>query len=199
METLHATSPVFTDDSGKRATALQWVARTLCACFVLVGVAIAFTLVTHVSLPGLGGLLAPSTTDRGSQTTHDEAARGERDPGAGLSPAQRDISTSNPRSQPTAAAVVARRRQAASKTRDSGSAAPASQPQATATPTSTSTTNQPQSQANANPHASAKRANSTNRATPLSTGRSVNPHATAGSANAEPHSDPKPTPPGATK
>ncbi len=55
VETLRATTPVFTDESGRRATVLQWVARGLCACFVLVAAAIAFTMVTHVPLPGLDG------------------------------------------------------------------------------------------------------------------------------------------------
>ena len=94
MKTLRATTPVFTDESGKRATFLQWVARCLCACLVIVGAAIAFTLVTHVPLPGLGGLLAPSTRDNTPQSTRDELAGDERDLGAGqtVDTAQRDIS-----------------------------------------------------------------------------------------------------------
>ena len=54
METLRAKTPVFTDESGRRVTVLQWVARGLCACLVLVGAAIAIAMVTHVPLPGLG-------------------------------------------------------------------------------------------------------------------------------------------------
>ena len=84
METLRAKTPVFTDESGRRVTVLQWVARGLCATFVLVGVAVAFTLVTHVPLPGLGGLLGPSTTDSAPGAAREGTAGGERALDAGL-------------------------------------------------------------------------------------------------------------------
>ena len=59
MDVQHAATPIFTDASGRRATVLLWLARGLCACFVLVTGAVAFTLLTQVSLPGLGGLVGP--------------------------------------------------------------------------------------------------------------------------------------------
>src|SRR3954467_4232097 len=50
-----STTPVFTDLSGRRARLLTWLARGAVAAFALVAGAVAFTLLTHVSLPGLGG------------------------------------------------------------------------------------------------------------------------------------------------
>jgi hypothetical protein len=56
-----STTPVFNDDSGRRARVLTWLARAACLCFVLVVGAVAFTLLTRVPLPGLGGLLPQET------------------------------------------------------------------------------------------------------------------------------------------
>jgi hypothetical protein len=58
------TTPVFTDDSGRRARALQWAARGLCGVFVVLAGAVGLSLVTHVALPGLGGLLPPQAQPR---------------------------------------------------------------------------------------------------------------------------------------
>jgi hypothetical protein len=77
-----ATKPVFTDESGRRTTVLQWLARGLCGCFVLLTGAVAFTLVTQVPLPGLGGLVAPRSEAQAPRTAPDEAAEGGRDAGA---------------------------------------------------------------------------------------------------------------------
>ena len=48
--------PVFYDDSGVRAVAVQWTGRATCLLGVLVCLAVAATLGTHVSLPGLDRL-----------------------------------------------------------------------------------------------------------------------------------------------
>lgn len=55
------TKPVFTDESGRRLSLFQWLARGLCAGFVLITGAVVFTLLTQVPLPGLGGLLPDRT------------------------------------------------------------------------------------------------------------------------------------------
>ena len=61
--TEHAgTTSVFTDDSGTRRRLLIWTVRGIIAAIALAAAAIVFTLVTHVSLPVLGGPLA----DRGN-------------------------------------------------------------------------------------------------------------------------------------
>jgi hypothetical protein len=62
---MSVTKPVFTDDSGRRATVLLWLGRVVVTVSVIVGVAMAFTLTTHIALPGLDGLL--SQTLSGSQ------------------------------------------------------------------------------------------------------------------------------------
>ena len=52
-----AALPVFVDATGRRTRLVQWVARGVCAAAVVVVGAVAFTLLTHVPLPGLGGLV----------------------------------------------------------------------------------------------------------------------------------------------
>jgi len=59
------TEPVLTDDTGRRATVLLWLGRLVVTVSVIVGAAMAFTLTTHIALPGLGGLVSP--TLNGSQ------------------------------------------------------------------------------------------------------------------------------------
>jgi hypothetical protein len=59
------TKPVFTDDTGRRATVLLWLGRVVVTISVILGAAMAFTLTTHIALPGLDGLLSP--TLNGSQ------------------------------------------------------------------------------------------------------------------------------------
>jgi hypothetical protein len=62
---MSATKPVFTDETGRRATVLLWLGRALITVSVILGAAIAFTLTTRIALPGLDGLVSP--TLNGSQ------------------------------------------------------------------------------------------------------------------------------------
>jgi hypothetical protein len=57
--------PVFNDETGRRAAVLLWVGRVVVAAGVILTGAIAFTLTTHIALPGLDGLVTP--TLNGSQ------------------------------------------------------------------------------------------------------------------------------------
>jgi hypothetical protein len=62
---MSVTKPVFTDDTGRRATVLLWLGRVVVTISVILGAAMAFTLTTHIALPGLDGLVSP--TLNGSQ------------------------------------------------------------------------------------------------------------------------------------
>lgn len=91
MHTASATTdPVFTDTSGKRAFVLQWAARIVGLCGVILAGAVAFTLLTHVSLPGLRGLVPGEPR---AQSPH--AAQGPSSREAGLMKSDPAISTSN--------------------------------------------------------------------------------------------------------
>jgi hypothetical protein len=57
---MSVTKPVFTDDTGRRATVLLWLGRVVVAVSVILGAAMAFTLTTHIALPGLDGLVSPT-------------------------------------------------------------------------------------------------------------------------------------------
>ena len=59
-ESLSMTKPVFNDETGRRAAVLLWVGRALITVCAILGVAIAFTLTTHIALPGLDGLVSPT-------------------------------------------------------------------------------------------------------------------------------------------
>jgi hypothetical protein len=59
------TKPVFSDETGRRATVLLGLGRGLVTVSAVVGAALAFTLTTRIALPGLDGLLSP--TLNGSQ------------------------------------------------------------------------------------------------------------------------------------
>ena len=78
VEEQRETPPVFSDESGTRAAALQWLARGICACVVLVSGAVAFTLATDVPLPGLDGLVAPRTDASTPRATSPRGAADER-------------------------------------------------------------------------------------------------------------------------
>jgi hypothetical protein len=78
VEPQQLTTPVFADESGTRAAVLQWLARGICACFVLVSGAVALTLATDVPLPGLGGLVAPRTDTSAPPTTAPRVAAEDR-------------------------------------------------------------------------------------------------------------------------
>ena len=219
METLRAKTPVFTDESGRRVTVMQWAARGLCACLVLVGAAIAIAMVTHVPLPGLGRL-APPASDSASGATRDATADGGSALDAGLTVG------SNPRAVESPAARLARSREAAQVARrdtaeestagsaarplSRATAAPAAQgapargsgsgqtpqPTATASPTPS---NNPPSHSNATPRATARSANSTGRATPQATAKTKNARATAAKSNGQASSASPSTPPDQTE
>jgi hypothetical protein len=59
------TKPVFSDETGRRAVVLLWVGRVVVAACVVLAGALAFTLTTHIALPGLDGVVRP--TLNGSQ------------------------------------------------------------------------------------------------------------------------------------
>jgi hypothetical protein len=59
-ESFSVTKPVFNDETGRRAAVLLWVGRAVITVCAILGVAIAFTLTTHIALPGLDGLVSPT-------------------------------------------------------------------------------------------------------------------------------------------
>ena len=108
MDVQHAATPIFTDASGRRATVLLWVARGLCACFVLVTGAVAFTLLTQVSLPGLGGLVGPESAARPPSAADGSSADGKGAFDAArrsLSNTPMDVAAAGSRSEPRTSAV----------------------------------------------------------------------------------------------
>jgi len=221
VETLRAKTPVFADESGRRVTVLQWVARGLCACLVLAGAAIAIAMVTHVPLPGLGRL-APPTSDSAPGAARDATTDGGDALDAGLTAGSNPGSVNGPavrlaRSQEATEiarreAVEANAAEAAERPLSSTTAAPAAQaaaapadrsgspqapqPTATASPTAS---NSPPSQSNANPRSTEKSANSESRATPQATARTTNPRAVAARSNGQSSPSSTSTPPGWTK
>jgi hypothetical protein len=218
VETLRAKTPVFTDESGRRVTAMQWVARGLCALLVLVGAAIAIAMVTHVPLPGLG-TLSPPLSDTAPGAARDAAAGGKRALDAGLT-AQSDPASVDPSERgnarearaesavvatdEAAQAVTAASTQNVSTSEGSASASQESssgsaetpQPQ---TPAPSASPSSPPANSNANPRATAKSANSSARATPQATTKTKNANATAAQANGQSNRAEKSTPPGQAK
>jgi len=59
-ESFSVTKPVFNDETGRRAAVMLWVGRAVITVCAILGVAIAFTLTTHIALPGLDGLVSPT-------------------------------------------------------------------------------------------------------------------------------------------
>jgi hypothetical protein len=220
VETLRAKTPVFTDESGRRVTVLQWAARGLCACLVLVGTAVAIAMVTHVPLPGLGRL-APPASDSAPGAARDATTDGGGALDAGLTARSSSGSIDG-----TAARLASRQEatEAARRTAVEGRAAeiaarplsvatirPAAQgaagpsgsgsvqtpkPQPTTSPT---VSNNPPSRSNANPHATARSANSAARATPQTTAKTENPRATTAKSSRQSSSASPSTPPGSMK
>ena len=58
-------NPVFSDASGTRVSAIQWGSRVFLALVVLLGVALALTLRSHVSVPGLERLAPGVEAEQG--------------------------------------------------------------------------------------------------------------------------------------
>jgi hypothetical protein len=155
-----STTPVFNDDSGRRARILTWLARAACLCFVLVVGAIAFTLLTRVPLPGLGGLL-PQEAGPGEPRTAPKHVADQNSDAARASLPSASATTTGTRTAPAQAGAHPRSASAATTT--STVAGPAS----TAAPAGSSN-GQPGSQAgshagtpseNANAHATTKTRN----------------------------------------
>jgi hypothetical protein len=57
---MSVTKPVFSDETGRRAVVLLWVGRVVVAACVVLAGALAFTLTTHIALPGLDGVVGPT-------------------------------------------------------------------------------------------------------------------------------------------
>ena len=93
------TEPVLTDDTGRWATVLLWLGRLVVTVSVIVGAAMAFTLTTHIALPGLGGLVSP--TLNGSQP--EVAIPATPDPDTDATDPATDVSelTATPRAKST--------------------------------------------------------------------------------------------------
>jgi len=115
-----STTPVFNDESGRRARVLTWLARAVCVGFVLVVAAVAFTLLTRVPLPGLGGLLPEGPGPAQPRTAPKQVGDGSTDSarsflpstsgatsGARTAPAPETV---RPRSAATSSATVSRPR-----------------------------------------------------------------------------------------
>ncbi len=111
--------PVFSDDSGVRATVLKWGVWAICLSAVLLGSALVVTLRTHVPLPGMDRLLPPrsqlegqavlptqessrqplqpSAKFRSSPTPTSQSARKTRDPYQHKRPAEPDSQAGRPK------------------------------------------------------------------------------------------------------
>ena len=203
-----STSPIFTDGSGRRAAVVQWTARAFCLGCALVAGAVVFTLTTHVPLPGLDRILPPRTESDAGRTTIGGTGTGVT-PGtlvAGLPAGSTGRLVSNetaaPRSESAAVAVApppARERAAqvadiAVQPVPTRSAAPAPAPAAAPDATSQPTPHpQAQGARTSNPHAEARQANSSVRATPRTT-KTANPTAEAARTMPKPSARPTATP-----
>lgn len=195
-----STSPIFTDESGRRAVTLQWAARGFCLCCALVAGAVVFTLTTHVPLPGLDRILSPRTGSDANRTI-----TAGTDPAgdalvAGLRPAapvHRVVTTAaaSPRSTIAVEGVHAAAKKKASRvavsvaqSRATGSPTPA--PAATEETPAGSNPRAHSQNASSNPHAVAKGSNFLGRATAATT-KTANPKAAA--ARTYPHASATPT------
>jgi hypothetical protein len=202
MDTLPgSTRPIFTDESGRRAVALQWFARCFVAgCAVLAG-AVVFTLTTHVPLPGLDRILSPRTGQDAARATGDSGSTGRSSLGAGLTAGTPDPALTAPEAASNRVAVV--RDVRASETSTAATAGAARAPEAApvsgtspATPQATGTPNPHATSTKAaspNPHATAKAGNSSKRATPKAT-KTANPRAVAARTKPKPSGRPTATP-----
>ena len=141
------TKPVFADQTGRRAIVLLWLGRVVVTVSVILGAAIAFTLTTHIALPGLDGLVSPTLngsqpdiavpTDPSTVTASDAThlSTGASDPTTTM---QRARTADGPSLRTRSAAVATRRAvssSTATKTRPS-TTSPASPARPTAKPRS---------------------------------------------------------------
>ena len=137
------TKPVFNDDTGKRAAVLLWVGRVVVAACVILSGAIAFTLTTHIALPGLDGVVTPTLNESRPEIalpTDPGTAHGSDTPNPDAymptATARRAKSASTPSLRSTADAVAARRTGESSTTvkPQPGRTSPADQAQRTVKP-----------------------------------------------------------------
>jgi hypothetical protein len=164
MSTLHAQpplKPVFSDASGRRVRVLTWLARGLCVCFVLVVGAVAFTMLTRVPLPGLGGLVPDGPSVPGSRTAPNHAGDAGSD-AARLFPITTEATAD--RAQAVAPVVTHRVQPAPKGPADRGTTASAPAASGTTSTPATSSTPPAGSQGgtpsgNANAHATTKARN----------------------------------------
>jgi hypothetical protein len=171
---LPSATPIFTDDSGRRATVVQWLARGVCGTSVVVAGAVVLTLTTHVPLPGLDRILSPHRGAEAGLTIRADTADGGAELGSQLDLAQevafaagrRPVTVRSARAgtQPSVELVAVGRRApetpaVAATPTDTGTSTPGAEPPATG------------GAGSSNPHAAAKGANS------------GNPRAAAGSSN----------------
>lgn len=186
-------APIFTDETGTRATVVQWLARGLCLSCALVAGAVAFTMLTHVPLPGLGGLLEPGKTasplpsGRHGSEPDDRVVTGEVSSGSTVqdrSTGTQRVASTAVRDRPGAASATDSRGEAGAQT---PSHAEATHPPAPAnTPDDNTSTKGP------SPHATTKSPN------PHSVDKTKNSRAVAGSENGRASSRPTSTPSVAT-
>ena len=157
-----STTPVFSDETGRRARVLTWLARAVCVCFVLVVGAVGFALLTRVPLPGLGGLLpqGPAPAEPRTAPKHVAGAGAGTDAARSFLPS---TSATTTRTRTTPAPAAARQHSATATTTSTTVAG-----QASTTTVPASSTSQPGSQAgghagrpseNANAHATTKTRN----------------------------------------
>ena len=152
-------TPVFNDPSGRRVSALRWLAWSLCAVFGLVLGSVAFTLATQVPLPGLGGLLPEKPDSAAPRVTPAEKPDGGRT--AGDAGKLETLSAAEPETRVgTLARPVVRDRtaQAPHSSAGSTSQSPSSSATTGATPTP-DTTGPGTPSENANPQATTKTRN----------------------------------------
>ncbi len=202
-----STTPIFADGSGRRVAVVQWTARAFCLVCIGVAVAVAFTLTTHVPLPGLDRILSPRTAPEVGRTATEGTATAGRILVAGLPSAGTDrVRTPSAVASPSAATIEATRStarkaqgrvaQSVRQPRATESAAPVP-----AGPTATARPNPPaqaKTDTPANPHAVARGTNSSVRAAPQAT-KTANPTAEAARTKPRTSTVPQTKPVGSTQ
>ena len=199
-----AATPVFTDPTGRRARVLKALAWSLCASFVLVVGAVAFTLLTQVPLPGLGGLVPDRPDAAAPRTAPPPAVSRNHEPAVAGSPGESAPSSSSERAQGTRRAEPAPDRTAPAATVGTHHAAASNAAAATtaqgSTPAPQGNTTSPGPNANSNPQATTKTRNPQAAARKPSPRNAREPNAHAASGHGSDRTtDPAATPPGRTK
>jgi len=171
---------------------MQWLLRGLCGSLIVVAGAMAFTLMTHVPLPGLDRILSPRNDAGAEQPTHVGAAAGRSLLGVGLDVGSPKVTTTA--AHLPAVATIARTGVTAVSSHLVATAPRGSTtPVAAATPTPAAGTPRPRAAAqganSANPRSTVKSSNSSRRSTPSST-KSANPRSVAARAKAKPSGEP---------